>query len=312
MPLMGVPDHVKASSPFHALKMKSQEIKQETSNEDRMKENFINHFQKDNKNVLDKSDRSTVLKGPSQQLGKDEFVKMLTHQMKYQDPFAPQDPGKMTSEMAQFAQLEQLMNIEKSLSNQNKLNEIMPKIMAGQFIGKYVSSAGDKVSYDGESTDVKFQYDLPQEAHKVIIRILDSKGQMVHQDERSQQGQGVHEYSWNGNALNGLKALKGTYQLSLLSFDTDNRPLPVHTKVVGQVKGVSFENDMIMFDVNGKKIPLTGIDSLNSEPQAVHSSNQGPAKILNEPYLGNKNIKMPTNQKMIETYEKQNDFLGHP
>ena len=47
-------------------------------------------------------------------MGKDDFLKVLVAQMKYQDPTSPTDIEGMTQQMTQFSILEQLTNINKS------------------------------------------------------------------------------------------------------------------------------------------------------------------------------------------------------
>src|SRR3954465_95617 len=43
--------------------------------------------------------------GPHNQMGKDEFLKLLTFQLQNQDPMNPMDQSKFTGELAQFSQL---------------------------------------------------------------------------------------------------------------------------------------------------------------------------------------------------------------
>jgi flagellar basal-body rod modification protein FlgD len=47
-------------------------------------------------------------------MGKDDFLKVLVAQMKYQDPTSPTDIEGMTQQMTQFSILEQLTNVNKS------------------------------------------------------------------------------------------------------------------------------------------------------------------------------------------------------
>ena len=82
-------------------------------------------------------------------MGKDEFLKLFTNQLKNQDPMKPMDSSAFTAQLAQFSSLEQLFNInnglEQLLSFQSSLNNSM---VAG-FIGKTV------VAQDGVTGKVK-------------------------------------------------------------------------------------------------------------------------------------------------------------
>jgi flagellar basal-body rod modification protein FlgD len=253
MPSMGIPDQVSDQRPYQNIKMQSTIGLDEKKSKEKVLEN-----------IQGKSNKNSLLRGPNNQMGKDEFMKILTHQIQNQDPFAPHDPTKASAEMAQYAQLEQLMNIEKALLKQEKANDLSPRLMAGQLIGKKVTALGDKIQYDGISEETKFQYRLDKNADKVMIRILDQKGQTVFQDTLAMQQNGQHEYTWPGTMINGFKALKGDYTLSISAYDENAQPVKTETKTSGNVQSVSFEQDMIWLYVDGKKISLSMIDSIES------------------------------------------------
>jgi flagellar basal-body rod modification protein FlgD len=75
-----------------------------------------------------------------QTLGKDEFLKLFTNQLRYQDPLKPMDSTEFTAQLAQFSSLEQLFNlnsgVEQLLSFQSSLNNGM----VASFIGKSVTT----------------------------------------------------------------------------------------------------------------------------------------------------------------------------
>jgi flagellar basal-body rod modification protein FlgD len=64
------------------------------------------------------SANSTELKvgKPGGQLGKDEFLKLLTTQMSSQDPLKPMDNSAMIAQLAQFSALEQMQNLNTQMS----------------------------------------------------------------------------------------------------------------------------------------------------------------------------------------------------
>ncbi|MDR0539280.1 MAG: flagellar hook assembly protein FlgD [Spirochaetaceae bacterium] len=74
-------------------------------------------------------------KPTGQSLGKDDFLKLLTTQLSYQDPMAPMEDKQFIAQMAQFSSLEQMTNMAgdfKRLANMLSVTE------ANSALGKQV------------------------------------------------------------------------------------------------------------------------------------------------------------------------------
>ena len=57
----------------------------------------------------------TTTRTPTSDLGKDDFRKLLTQQLKNQDPMNPMEDMDFIGQMSSFSSLEQMMNMNKSL-----------------------------------------------------------------------------------------------------------------------------------------------------------------------------------------------------
>src|SRR3954451_16186073 len=70
---------------------------------------------------------------PGGALGKDQFLKLLVAQLRYQDPMSPMQGDQMATQLAQFSSVEQLQQINANLTGQ--------ATSAGTLLGAVQSSA---------------------------------------------------------------------------------------------------------------------------------------------------------------------------
>ena len=224
-----------------------------------------------NKISGNKSRIKYVDKGKHNVLGKNEFLKLLAHQMSIQDPMNPMDQKKFASDLAQFSQLEKLTSINESLDKQNSTAPLANKFYAASFLGKTVTTTGTTLEYDGSSHGVEVPFYLPKDAKNLILRIYDSKNQLVGQIEKDQMSKGEQVILWDGRILDNTKAEKGTYNVFVSAWDDSMQKFEAETKVKGTVTGVSFKDGETILKVDGKKsIFLRDVESL-----AVSGDNKG-------------------------------------
>jgi flagellar basal-body rod modification protein FlgD len=80
---------------------------------------------------------------PQQNLGKDDFLKLLITQLSYQDPTAPMQDKEFIAQMAQFSSLEQMTSMAADFA---KLTAMVSGSEASQSLGKNVELVeGDSV-----------------------------------------------------------------------------------------------------------------------------------------------------------------------
>lgn len=169
----------------------------------------------------------------------DDFLLLLTTQLQNQDPTEPLDTNEFTSQLVQFASVEQAvatnLNLE-TLVNASAATGIQQGL---GFIGKVIEAEGDRgVLSNGNAV---FAYELPQNATEVNVSILDSTGRVVFSGAGDTSA-GKNTVVWDGvNSINGQELPDGTYQLVVNATDARDEAIDVRTFTTGRVSAAEVD-----------------------------------------------------------------------
>lgn len=113
----------------------------------------------------------TATASPSQTaLGQDDFLKILTTQLNFQDPLKPLDNQQFLAQMAQFASLEQSRTINTNIETMLTIQAASQSI---GLIGRTVEVATDGGSAVGSVTSLRFNNGQP------LITVQTAAGQFL-------------------------------------------------------------------------------------------------------------------------------------
>ncbi len=203
-----------------------------------------------------------VDKDKHNRLDKDSFLKLLSTQLANQDPFKPVDQKKFAADMAQFAQLEQLTNMNSKMDKSSASASGNAKFMGASFIGKAIHTKGASLPYDGKKISMNLPFYLPKPANNVVIRVFDKANNLIAQMNKETMGKGNNSVSWNARQMDGAPAVKGDYRFTVQAFDEKFQEFKGQTKAEGIVTGVAFEGGETILEVDGEKhVALRDVDS---------------------------------------------------
>jgi flagellar basal-body rod modification protein FlgD len=165
--------------------------------------------------TLDDGTKSATSKAALQE-DLNRFLNLLITQLKNQDPLDPLDANEFTSQLVQFAGVEQQIyqnaNLEKLLALQ-QTSQISAMV---DFIGHTVEATGKKVPLVNKMAE--FTYALDTNAAETIINIKDESGVTVFTGE-GETAVGKHNFTWDGISFGTMPQPDGIYTVTVTAFD---------------------------------------------------------------------------------------------
>ncbi len=205
---------------------------------------------------------SDKVENPKAVLSKYDFLKLLVAQLRYQDPLHPLNNDQFIQENTMFSQLEQLMNMSKSVDKLKNSLKTNPRQFAASYLGKYIST-GENTIHVTESKIDKVNFALTKEAD-VVVHISNSKGEDIADIDLGKLGKGAHSFEWNGKNNKGESVPKGAYTVRITARYDDGSEITL-SKSAGKVVSVRFEGDStILVTDSGKQVPLSQVQTVSS------------------------------------------------
>ncbi|MEK0083230.1 flagellar hook assembly protein FlgD [Benzoatithermus flavus] len=193
----------------------------------------------------------------------DTFLKILTTQLRQQDPLSPMDATTFTSQLVQFASVEQAIQTNTKLGELTRLARASSTTSAMGLLGQEVSARADRLSLPAEG-DVTIRYRLPKPAAEVTVSVLDAKGRVVGTVVGSRTA-GENAVSWNGIAPDGQRLPAGEYDVRIAAKTADGSPLAAEQFLRGRVQAIERKDGDLQLRVADALVPLDTV-SLVRQP----------------------------------------------
>jgi len=153
---------------------------------------------------------STSTTNPNSVLGKDDFLKLLLLELKYQDPTAPMDSEKILSQTSQLATLESTENTNKALSELAASLNTSMQYSGISAIGKMADVGSNAIVLE-ESSNVNFELYYPQDITTGEVKILDNNGNVLKTMPVGATSAGIAQFTWDGTNAQGERLDAGVY-----------------------------------------------------------------------------------------------------
>lgn len=202
----------------------------------------------------------------------DNFLMLLVAQLKNQDPLEPLSTNEFTSQIVQFASVEQEIATNTNLEQMIALQRSNQTASAVGYLGKRIEAAGDTTML--ANGHAEWNYDLPDSASSVKLLVADASGNPVKRFE-APTNTGAHQVIWNGIDELGNIMPDGQYTLSVTALDSDGKKIATTTSVVGVVSGLETSGEEIMLHVGSIGIPIDEVIAILDARPTEAEATQG-------------------------------------
>jgi flagellar basal-body rod modification protein FlgD len=192
------------------------------------------------------------------ELGKDDFLKLLTTQMQYQDPLNPMDNAAFTAQLAQFSSLEQLFQVNGQLGGLVESQTPSGMASVAGFIDREILAEGNRVQVgENGASPIQFSLDSPAQIANVLIFGADERE--IRSIPLGQTPGGENQIVWDGLDNNGNTVADGDYRFDVVAQDEFGSTVAARTQVRGRVNGAIYEDGGAYLLVGTHRIALQDV-----------------------------------------------------
>lgn len=184
----------------------------------------------------------------------ESFLKLLTTQLRNQDPMSPLDTNQFTQQLVSFSQVEQAIKGNEKLASLVSILAATQVVDTLPLVGRQVEVAS--ASNGLQNGKATFAYTLPAAAKQTALTITDEAGGIVFRAV-GETGAGAHEFAWDGKTSKGKPVPDGIYKLEVGAARLDDTPMAVPVTSIGTVDGVTQKNGAANLTIGKLEIPTT-------------------------------------------------------
>tara|TARA_B100001059_G_C17793617_1_gene561668 strand:- start:186 stop:977 length:792 start_codon:yes stop_codon:yes gene_type:complete len=150
--------------------------------------------------VLDQYSSTTVNADEvkSNEMGQDEFLKLMIAELNNQNPLDPQDNGEFIAQLAQFSTVEGLDKLNTTTETMSDSMRSSQALQASALVGQSVIVEGNDVGLLLNQGIISSYTELPESVSDVTLTIEDENGQLLEQIPLGNHASGEMSIRWDG------------------------------------------------------------------------------------------------------------------
>jgi flagellar basal-body rod modification protein FlgD len=188
---------------------------------------------------------------------KDDFLKLLVTQMKYQDPMNPMDSAQMTSQIAQLNTVEGINQLNATVTSLQASLMASQSMQSASLIGKTILADGNSISLLNGSANLSMR--LEGAAESVVVDVINASGRIIKSTDLGANAAGIKSFTWDGSTSEGGTAPNGQYTFQVNAKKL-NQTVAVTPLIQATVSGVELTSAGPQLSLNnGTNIAMSTI-----------------------------------------------------
>ncbi len=198
---------------------------------------------------------------PKKELDQASFLKLLTMQLSYQDPFKPVDNAQMLSQMTSMSTSEGINSLSTQMGNLNTLMTSSQALQASALVGQNVLIPDNTgfLESNGSISGVAAVGD--SKLSNVKITVEDEKGQVIKEFSIEGDHQGNVAFTWDGKDKDGNTAKSAKYVIKA-SGTVNGNSESISALIYGKVESVTLGSASTPTQVNLKGLGRTSLSNI--------------------------------------------------
>lgn len=171
-------------------------------------------------------------------LGIEDFLTLMTAQLKNQDPMKPLEGTEFVAQLAQFGTVSGVQKMQGSIESLASSLRSTQVLNGTSLVGHDVMAQTGSFTMT-EGVGIAGEVDVPPGAATLQVRITDSSGALV-REITTEPRSGVNTFTWDGRRADGTPAASGEYGIEAIAANGDiNASLEV--LMAGRVSSVTID-----------------------------------------------------------------------
>ncbi len=188
------------------------------------------------------------------------FLGLLMVQLKNQDPSSPMDTNQFTSQLVQFASVEQQVNINNGVQSLIQLTQANGVLQSSSLVGKTISATSTQISLQNGTGSIQFP---AQAVEPVTISVIGGNGSTIQQVSLTTSA-GQNNWTWNGSDSSGRQMPDGAYKVAVSGSTAGTPATAIPFTVTGIASGVVTQNNIQQVRLGQVTLPVSAIKSVSN------------------------------------------------